>query len=143
MGISLRIFIVEDDDTIHRLPFAKYDRLLERNSKECLPQYAGTRVRYALVAVDLFNRKPMEILKFEYSFLTFDAEGRIDPAESKKVARLAAEVLSSSPFPFDKDPDNVIHAGHLFAKKRFENEYIWTPSPEMESVIVNEIFGNG
>jgi hypothetical protein len=76
MGISLRIFIVDDDDTLKRLPLARYDRLLERNSKECMSQYAGKRVRYALVVVNLWNREPVEILRFEYSFLHFHAGGK-------------------------------------------------------------------
>ena len=29
MGISLRIFIVNDDDNLQRLPLARYDRLIE------------------------------------------------------------------------------------------------------------------
>ena len=142
MGISLRIFIVNDDDKLH-LPLARYDRLFERSSKECMPQYAGKRVRYALVVVNLWNREPMEILRFEYSILYFDAEGRIDPAESDKEARLAFDILPSMPFPFDKSTDNVIEARHLFSKKRFENEYKWTPTPEIEATIVEVIFGNG
>ena len=143
MGISLRIFIVDDDDTLQRLPLARYDRLLGRNSKECMPQYAGKRVRYALVVVNLWNREPVEILRFEYSFLSFDAVGRVDPAESEKEARLALEMLPSISFPFDKPTDNVIEARHLFSKKRFENEYKWTPTPEIEAAIVEAVFGNG
>ena len=85
----------------------------------------------------------MEILRFEYSFLYFDAEGRIDPAESEKEARLAFDILPSIPFPFDKPTDNVIEASHLFSKKRFENEYKRTPPPEIESAIVEAIFESG
>ncbi len=143
MGISLRIFIVDDDDKLQRLPLARYDRLLAPNSKECMPQYAGKRVRYALVVVDLINRTPVEILRFEYSFLSFDAEGRIDPTESEKEARLAFEILPPLPFLFDKPTDNVIEARHLFSKKRFENEYKWTPAPRIEDAIVNAVFERG
>ena len=48
MGLSIRVFIVEDDDSINRLPLAKYERLLKRSSDERLLKYAGKRVRYAL-----------------------------------------------------------------------------------------------
>ena len=57
-----------------------------------MPEYAGKRVRYALVVVDLLNRELVEIIRSEYSFLPFDAEGRIDPAECEKEARLAFEI---------------------------------------------------
>lgn len=136
MGISLQIFIVDDKDTVHRLPLAKYDRLLMQDSKECLPQYASQRIRYALVVVNLHNRRPVEILNFQYSFLTFDDKGRLDPDESEREARLAFDVLG----PIDTSSGNVIDAGHIFAKKRFQDKYRWEASPEIEVAIVNEIF---
>jgi hypothetical protein len=43
MGIRLRIFIVNDDDTLQRLPLARYDQQLGRNPKECIPEYEGAR----------------------------------------------------------------------------------------------------
>ena len=36
MGLSIRIFIVEDDDTIKRFPLARYERLLKRDPDERL-----------------------------------------------------------------------------------------------------------
>ena len=71
MGLSIRIFVVEDDDTINRLPLARYERLLKRDSDERLLEYAGKRVRYALIVVDLFNRRPIEIVNDEFGFLFF------------------------------------------------------------------------
>ena len=63
MGLSIRIFIVEDDDTIKRLPLARYERLLKGDPDVRLSEYAGKRVRYALIVVDLVNRRPIEVVK--------------------------------------------------------------------------------
>jgi hypothetical protein len=60
MGLSIRVFIVEDDDSINRLPLAQYERLLKRGPDERLLKYAGKRVRYALLVVDLVNRRPTD-----------------------------------------------------------------------------------
>ena len=139
MGVSLRIFLVNDDDSIQRLALARYDRLLERDPKERFPQYAGKRVRYALVVVDLVNREPVEILRIQYSYLSFDSEGRIDPAEGKKEARLAFEILP--PEPVVRDFQQVVVARHYFAKNRYKDEYRWTPTAEIEAAIVRAIFG--
>ena len=49
MGLSIRVFIIEDDDTIKRLPLARYERLLKSDPNEQLLEYAGKRVRYALI----------------------------------------------------------------------------------------------
>ena len=139
MGISLRIFLIEDDDSIKRLALAKYERLLEGNPKERLPQYADKRVRYALAMVDLKDRQPLEILRIQYSYIYFDSEGRIDATDLEEETRLAYEALSSWPIERLRGP--VIDARQKFAKKRFNHKYKWTPTPEIEARIVKEIFG--
>ncbi len=139
MGIGLRIILVNDDDSLERLAVARYDRLLRRNPEECLPQYAGKRVRYALVAYEVENRKPVEILRIEYSYLFLDYEGRIDAAEQEREMMLAVEVLP--PVLLEQQSRQLVDAHHRFAKKRYDHKYRWTPSPELETAIVNGVFG--
>lgn len=138
MGVSLRIFLVNDDDSIQRLPLSQYERLYRRDPKERLPQYAEKRVRYAEVAVEFAQRKPVEILRIQYFIMLFDSEGRIDASEQQKENRLAMELLP--PFGVDGQSGQVIDAQHRFARKRYDNEYRWTPSPEVEKAIVHAIF---
>ncbi|HID30469.1 MAG TPA: hypothetical protein EYP19_10765 [Desulfobacterales bacterium] len=140
MGISLRIFVVDDDDLIKRIPLTRYERLFRYDPKERFPEYAGKRVRYAEVAVELVQRKPVEILRMLYFIMSFDSEGRIDASEHEKETRLAMELLP--PFGADGQPSQVIEAQHRFAKKRYDNEYRWTPSPEIEAAIIKAIFGS-
>lgn len=139
MGVSLRIFLVDDDDSIKRFPLTRYERLYRRDPKERFPEYAGKRVRYAEVAVELVQRKPVEILRMQYFIMSFDSEGRIDASEQQKENRLAMELLP--PFGVDGQSGQVIDAHHRFARKRYDNEYKWRPSPEVEQAIVHAIFG--
>jgi hypothetical protein len=139
MGLSIRIFIVEDDDTINRLPLARYERLLKRDPDERLLEYAGKQVRYALNVVDLFNRRPIEIVKDEFGFLFFDDEGRLKVSELKKEESLAFDMLAPL-FP-DQTNSRVIDAQHKFAKKRYFNEYSWSPTDEIKAAITEAIFG--
>ncbi|NIS67602.1 MAG: hypothetical protein GTO12_01230 [Proteobacteria bacterium] len=138
MGIGLRVFLVNDDDSIQRLSLARYERL-RRDPEERLPQYAGRRVRYALVILEMADRKPLEILGIQYSFLDFDPVGRIDPADREKEARLAMEMLP--PLAKKQKRPHVVDARYRFAKKRFDDEYKWAPTPEIEAAIVEAIFG--
>ena len=138
MGIGLRIFLVNDDDSFERLAVAKYERLLRRDPKERLAQHAGKRVRYALVVYEVENRKPVEILRIEYSWLCLNSEGRIDAAEQERERRLAVEVLP--PVLVEGQSRQVIDAQYRFAKKRYHDKYRWTPSPEIEAAIVRAIF---
>ena len=93
MGLGMRIFIIEDDDTIKRLPLARYERLLKRDSDERLSRYAGKRVRYALIVVELVNRRPIEVVRDEFAYLDFDQEGRFKEPEHEKEVSSALDML--------------------------------------------------
>ena len=139
MGIGIRIFVVNDDDSIKRLALARYDRLLERDPKERFSQYAGKRVRYALVVVDLVDREPAESLRIQCSYLSFDSEGRIDPAEGEREARLLLDILPSE--PIISYPWAVVEPKRSLSKKCHDDEHKWMATPDIEAAIVKAIFG--
>jgi hypothetical protein len=139
MSEAFRVFIVGDDDSLRRLPLRRYEKMLKADLKESLPEYAGKRLRYALVFLELFDRKPAEIIQIQYSYLTFNAEGRIDQSEFEKQARLAMEVIDSS--DSKQKPGRIIFARHRFAEKRIRDLYHWTPNPELEAAIVKAALG--
>lgn len=139
MGTGFRIFLVDDDDSLKRLPMARYQRLCRREPEEHLPQYAGKRVRCAMVVLEVAGRVPLAIDRIDYYMLPFDAEGYIDTAELEKEARLAVEVLP--PFADEEPSGKVIDARSHFAKKRYEHEFKWTPTQEIQAAIVAAILG--
>jgi hypothetical protein len=141
MGIGLRVFLVNDDDSLMPVPLARYQRLLNHGSEESLAQFAGRRLRYVLAAVTLLNRKPVEIIRLQCSYLTFDFEGKLDLSEFDKAARLATQALS--PITYGQQRKQVINAEYRFAKKRFEHQYTWKLTPGIQASIMNEIFGTG
>ena len=139
MGLGTRIFIVKEDDSLQRLSLKRYNRLIKGHPDEGLMQFAGKRIRYALIVLEMINRKPVEILMTEYSFLTFDSKGRLDAGEREKAARLAMDTLE--PIASEQKSGKVIDVKHRFAKKRFDDRYIWKPAPEIETAILRAIFG--
>ena len=139
MGLGTRIFIVNDDDSLERLTLKRYNRLLKGYPDEGLTQYARKRIRYALIVLEMINRKPAEILMTEYSFLAFGSKGRLDAGEREKAARLAMDTLE--PIAAEPKSGKVIDVKHRFAKKRFNNRYLWKPTPEIEAAIQRIIFG--
>jgi len=126
MRTSLRIFIVNDDDRVEALPVARYEKLLRRDLDFTVPQYAGRRIRYASVVVELENQKPLRIIYAQYSYLAFDTEGRLDIYEREKKAASALEML---PPLYQGIDSKMIDARHQFARKRYEDTYRWRPSP--------------
>lgn len=138
MGIGIWIYLVNDDDSISRYPMNRFERLTRRNPEECLPEYAGKRVRYAEVAVQFHQREPTDILAIHYLFLTLDSEGRVDQAEEEKERRLVAEMMS---FPGVRQRSGrVVDAQPLFAKRRFDQQYKWKPAHGLEAAIVEAVF---
>ncbi len=117
MGLSIRVFVVEDDDTIKRLPLTRYERLLKRGPDERLLEYAGKRVRYALIVVDLVNRRPVEVVRDEFAYFDFDEEGRFKEPQHEKEESSAFDMLDF--FSLEQQDRRVIDARHKFARKRY------------------------
>ena len=139
MGLGTRIFIVKEDDSLQRLSLKRYNRLIKGHPDEGIMQFAGKRIRYALIVLEMINRKPVEILMTEYSFLTFDSTGRLDAGEREKAARLAMDTLE--PIAPEQKSGKIINVKHRFAKKRFDDRYLWKPAPEIKTAIQRAIFG--
>jgi hypothetical protein len=140
MGLSIRIFIVEEDDTIKRLPLARYERLLIRDPNERLPKYAGKRVRYALIVVDLVHRRPIEVVRDEFAYLDFDEEGRFKEPAYENDDSSAFDMLDF--FLLEQQQDKrVIDARHKFARKRYFDKHRWEPTDEIVTAIAEAIFG--
>ena len=139
MGLGTRIFIVNHDDTLKRMSLKRYHRLFRRDPEERFLEYAGKRIRYVLVVLELENRKPVEILRIQYSYFAFDPEGRLQEDEREKKARLSMDMLK--PMQSEQELNHVIDARYKFAKKRFNREYRWEPPPELEAAISKAIFG--
>lgn len=94
-------------------------------------------MRYAEVAIEFENRRPVEIVRMQYFILPLNSKGQIDTIEQDNSRKLVATMYP--PLHFERDPV-VIDAQHHFAKKRFDNQYRWKPTPEIEMAILKAIF---
>jgi hypothetical protein len=137
MGVGLRIFIVNSDNSLKRLPLKKYEKLMKRDPDISFPQYTDKRVPYAEVAIEFENRKPVEILRMEYFIMHFDSKGRIEGTVDDDIRSIGVNLIP--PIYFEKDPV-VIDAQHHFAKKRFDHQFRWKPTPEIEMAVLKAIF---
>lgn len=138
-GVSVRVFLIHDDDSIHRIPVSRFLRLYEGDRKECLPAYAGKRIRYALTAVDLADRKPVSFLHTEYGFLKFDSEGFGDVQDRQEKDSTSAEMTDLGPEYFFSP--KIVHAQNRFAQKKYFDKYRWTPNEDLESKIMLTAWG--
>lgn len=138
MGVTVWIFIVNDDASIQRFPLTRYERLIERDPNERLPQYANKRVRYILSAVDLVNRVPVEILRAQFSYLSFDSDGLFDRAKLREEVKLYIDILP--PAPIIRYPWDIVEPKPSLPKECHNENDKWTPTQEIEAAIINAVF---
>ena len=138
MGTGIRVFLVDENDSLQRLSLARLDRLLHFDQRESLPQYAEKRIRCAMVFLQVAGSQVLAIRNVDYFWLPFDAKGRINRKEWEKGVRLGMDLLP--PLFNEKNPKQIINASHRFAKRRYEHEFKWKPSRKVEEAIVAAIF---
>jgi len=137
--VSARVFLVHDDDSIRRIPVSRFLRLYEGDRRECFPAYAEKRVRYALTAIDLKDRKPVSFLHAEYGFLKFDSEGFGDVKDRQEKDSIAAEMIDLGPVCLSSR--KIVHAQNRFARKRYFDKHRWTPTEDLEATIMLTAWG--
>jgi hypothetical protein len=138
MGFGLRIFFIDKDDNIRKIPLVRFERIYARDRKGILPEYKDSRIRYAEVVVELENRKPFSITRIVYGCLQFDSNGQVDEEFLDTESQFAINMLPSISLP--RESEKVINASDRFAKKRFNHEFAWIPSPELEEAIIEKAF---
>ncbi|MBW2106804.1 MAG: hypothetical protein JRI26_12480 [Deltaproteobacteria bacterium] len=78
----------------------------------------------------LWNCLTHPVYAFNYGYLAFDSEGRVN--QKFLDAENLTAVSMIPPIPFPGESPNIVHAGNKFAEKRFKNEFTWLPTPELE-----------
>ena len=79
------------------------------------------------------------ISSIESFSMIFHCSGRLDARDREKATRLVMDTLE--PIVPEEKPGKVIDVKHRFAKKKFDDRYLWKPTPEIETAIQRAIFG--
>lgn len=124
MGLSCRLFVLEQNDDPYRLPNRTFKQLLRGPTGHRFPRFAGSRVRMTDLVVEFVDRQPIRIVWTTYSILTFDGEGRFDAKAFDRHQRARAE-LALAPLVADSDGAAIV----VDAATRFVDQGgRWAPS---------------
>lgn len=141
MGARFRVFFVDSNDHLHKVPLKRFERLaLRKDSSECFPEFAGERLRYALIRVEVLDRRPVAINRADYSILKLNKWGKLHIPEWNRKLRLVMNMMP--PLMFGAKTSSVIDASNQFYHKRYDYEFRWQPSSEIEEAIEQAIFSN-
>ncbi len=142
MGLGFRVFFIDENDSLRRFSLAQYESLFRGDPGVRLPEYAGKRIRCAVVVLNVEGRKPQSIAWIDSLLVPFDHEGKIDVGEMERRARNAWE-LSAPIAEEENSSGKIIDARRYFEKKRNDQECKWVPTPEIKESIYKAIFGQG
>lgn len=94
MRYLVRRYVVDEDDNLHRIPLARYRRILD--GQEAVYLYAGREIRFVeamVTRVKVVDGE--EVSSFAYFPLVyFDAAGRVDPDQRLKELKLVRDLLA-------------------------------------------------
>jgi hypothetical protein len=133
MSIGVRILFL-DGDRIIRVSQRRFERLVDRDLNEAMPEYAGQRIRCAMVYVQLADRKPVEVVRIDYMVLPLDPEGRLDADLQSRKMMLAGEMFG---FGMTGTAERVVDFGPYLAEKQYRAEYKWKPTENEERALVD------
>lgn len=124
MGLSCRLFVLDQNDDLYRLPNRTFEQMLRGPTGHRFPHFAGSRVRMTDLVVELVDRRPIRIVWTTYSILTFDGEGRFDAKAFDRHQRAHAE-LALAPLGANADgAATVVDAATRFVDQGGR----WAPS---------------
>jgi hypothetical protein len=131
MGFSCRIFLLDRDDVLYRVPATKFYQMLCSPRTHRLPQFAGTRLRMTEVIVTLFNREAIGIARITFGFFAVDGKGYFDRKAFERHQWARAELAMDSVFAESSPSTKIVNASTRFAAQGGR----WTPSKSLEQRI--------
>ncbi len=134
MTYSIRIFVVDQDDTLYRLSGTKFTTMLDDPESDRLPRFASQRVRMVEAIVELRDRVPIGIARIVYEMLTFDGEGRLDRRGFERQNFARADLLAGE---LKMDDTVVVDASSRFIAQGGR----WQPSPSLERHVCRAALG--
>ena len=131
MGLSCRLFLLDGNDVLYRLSNAKFDQMLRHPAEHRFPRFAGARVRMATVIVGLEDRKPIRVIRTNFSILSFDKTGRFDLAAYEQPLRARMDLAFRALQNETAGSMKVIEAAEQFVDRGGR----WEPSRAVASAI--------
>jgi hypothetical protein len=137
MGLSCRIFLIDQNDLLHRVPNTKFEQMLRDPTSHRVPRFAGARVRMTDVVVELLDRQPTRVVWTTFGILTFDREGYLDPSAFDRQQRARAELGLAALTAESKGAASVVDAASRFVAQGGQ----WAPSRDLACRIEEAALG--
>jgi len=130
--IGHRVYALEDNGNIRRIGGRHFTQLYDGRTDKPIPEYAGKRIRIAMVFVETRARKPIGICRVDYSLIGFDSQGFVDQKERWEAKKLVGDLWD----PLIGGPADILDELRPgIAKLKYADRFRWTPTPEEKTRI--------
>ena len=126
MGHAFRLLIVDQDDTVYRISFQKFDAMHNEPRRNLMPRFAGQRVRIAGAIVDFRDRIPCGIVRVSYFIRKFDNRGALNWLASEPQSNID-DLLKRAGVGAAANETGVVDARSRFIVRG----YRWQPSTSL------------
>lgn len=137
MGVGFRIFLLDADDGLYRLPNIKFDQMLRDSASHRFPLLAKARMRMASISVELLDRRPIRVIWRTFNWLSFDHEGYFDANALDRHQRALAELALSPALGRARNATEVVDARDRFIAQGGR----WKPSTAVARLIDDAALG--
>ena len=125
MRLSCRMFVLDADDALYRLPTRRFEQMLQAPRNHPLPRFAASRVRLSDVAVEMIDLRPFRVVWSTFDILVFDDRGCLDAWAYERHQRACAELGLVPPIAEAHSAGTVVDAANRFVVQGG----CWSPSP--------------
>jgi hypothetical protein len=137
MGLSSRIFLIDNDGVIYRMSNKRFARMLRHPEDELLPDFASQRIRCADLVIELIDRVPTSVCRETFAVFEFDQRGCIDRGRFEKQQVALVDAMLEPILSVDKTTTNVVDATQRFIAQGGA----WTPSKALRVQIEKAALG--
>jgi len=137
MGLSGRIFLIDNDGVIYRMSNKRFARMLRHPEDEPLPDFASQRIRCADLVIELIDRVPTSVCRETFAVFEFDHQGCLDIGRFEKQQVALVDAMLEPILSVDKNSTNVVDATQRFIAQGGA----WTPSKALHVQIEKAALG--
>ena len=114
MGLSCRLFLLDHNDGLHRLPNITFEQMLRGPVSYPISRFAACRVRMTDVVVELLRRRPIRVVGSTFCILTFDQDGCCDPRAFNRRQWARAELALAPAIGKSDGATPIVEAANRF-----------------------------
>ena len=128
MGIGHRVFFFDKHGVVKQIPVSIYEGLNRGRKVKPLTEYAGQRVRYVSLFLEVKNRKPIKILSADNGYIQFDAAGKVDPSDIDVQVAETGKIMNA--IISQKPGDVLSELKPDLAALQYKDRFKWEITPE-------------